>query len=150
MALTELQKQQDRFKRARARMGHPIPPPCAARVPRARVDAAPGIRARPAPSARPVAVVVDASDYEKECINGDGQLHIEVIKETLKEYGVGMKELRNTGKGRNRHLINIRQEMYYRLRLYCGWSHPKIAEFFGHDHTTVMHGIKAYMRRSNL
>lgn len=47
-------------------------------------------------------------------------------------------------KRRPRHIANARWEFWYLLRTELGWSYPRIAAFTGHDHTSVMHGVRRY------
>ena len=54
------------------------------------------------------------------------------------------------GEGRSRKLVIARQEAFYRCRRELGRSLPQIGNFFGRDHTTVLHGIRAHASRNGL
>lgn len=44
-------------------------------------------------------------------------------------------------------LAHARQEAMWRMRQQGRWTLPQIGRFFNRDHTTVLHGIRAYARR---
>lgn len=48
------------------------------------------------------------------------------------------------GKRRQRHIVQARWEFWYLLRTELGWSYPRIAEFTGHDHSSVLYGVKGH------
>ena len=51
--------------------------------------------------------------------------------------------------GRDRHAIVVRarQAAMARLRAEFGDSYPKIGRFFGRDHSTVLHAVRAHGAR---
>ena len=61
---------------------------------------------------------------------------LRVISET---HGVGMDELFSAN--RTRRVSRARWHAFDLLRSDMHWSFPRIAQFFGVDHTTVLHGI---------
>lgn len=49
---------------------------------------------------------------------------------------------------RRRRIAWARQEIMLELHRDEGWSYPRIAGFFGLDHTTILHGVKAATERA--
>lgn len=69
-----------------------------------------------------------------------------ILAEVAERYGIGPRELR--GPGRYRHVAWPRQEAMWMMRQTGKWSTTQIGNFFGgRDHTTVLHGVKAYEAR---
>lgn len=71
----------------------------------------------------------------------------EIIYRVAREHDIGPRDLR--GPGRHRAVAWPRQQAMYELRAQLGLSFPVIGRILGHrDHTTIMHGCKAYERRN--
>lgn len=71
-----------------------------------------------------------------------------VLKEVCTRYGIERDAL--VAKCRTQRLAYARQEAMYFLRT-MGYSYPAIAKFLGgFNHTTIMHGVKAYAERTGL
>ena len=51
---------------------------------------------------------------------------------------------------RHKHLVLIRHEIFYRLKVDLQMSYPQIAEKFNKDHTTVLHGVRKHAARLSL
>ncbi len=69
-----------------------------------------------------------------------------LIVDTIAEsYDISVSDI--MGKGQSRIYSIPRQEAFAKVRDYTGWSYPKLASFFGKDHTTIMQGIKTYNKR---
>jgi chromosomal replication initiation ATPase DnaA len=57
--------------------------------------------------------------------------------------GMGMREFMTCASHRVAH---ARYEAMWEMRQ-AGRSYPQIGEFFGRDHTTVLHGVRVHERR---
>ena len=62
---------------------------------------------------------------------------------------MGVDESFLTDKSRTAHLVEARAVAYFVARG-LGWSLPRIGEWAGRDHTTVMHGINRARERADL
>lgn len=60
-------------------------------------------------------------------------------------HGLTIEDLR--GRSRVRQIVLSRQEAMALIRINTSHSLPKIGRFFNRDHTTVLHGIRAYRGR---
>ena len=61
-----------------------------------------------------------------------------------RETGVALCDI--LGSRRHGKIPEVRQQLYKRLRL-AGWSYPAIGEFFGCDHSTIVHGVNQADKR---
>jgi hypothetical protein len=68
-----------------------------------------------------------------------------IMKEVCEKYGVRLADLKSCRRTRN--LVIPRHEVSYRLRMETGLSMPAIGRLLDRDHTTILHGVKAYERR---
>lgn len=69
----------------------------------------------------------------------------EIAEEVADKYGVTVQQLK--GEGQGRWISHPRQEAMWRMRKETPNSTTKIGQFFGRDHTTVIHAVKAHERR---
>lgn len=52
------------------------------------------------------------------------------------------------GRSSARLIAHARQDAMRRIREALGYSYPRIGRFFGRDHTTVVHGVRASAARA--
>ncbi|MCP2015243.1 chromosomal replication initiator protein [Deinococcus sp. HSC-46F16] len=64
---------------------------------------------------------------------------IDVLKATAAHFGLSPDQIR--GSGRAREVVVPRQVAMYLVRDLTGHSLPEIGQFFGRDHSTVMHAV---------
>lgn len=70
----------------------------------------------------------------------------EIVREVCKKYQISMEDL--ISERRHNGVVRPRQEAMYRLCTETDWSLPRIGRFLGgRDHTTVLHGKKAFAKR---
>lgn len=69
----------------------------------------------------------------------------EIAAQVAAERRISVAELK--GGRRDAFLAQARQEAMWRMREQDRWTLPQIGRFFNRDHTTVLHGIRAYARR---
>lgn len=69
----------------------------------------------------------------------------EIIEEVARQHNLRYDEIMTPT--RQPRISHPRQEAMYRLREEKGFSYPKIAMIFGLDHTTVIYGVRAYIKR---
>ena len=76
----------------------------------------------------------------------------DIVKETSAAHKVSLKEM--MGSSRLPEVSRARQEAMYKIRLVTTprgtvrYTLPQIGRFFGRDHTTIIHGIRAYLKRN--
>lgn len=85
----------------------------------------------------------DESDpYEKRQI-------FDIVKDVSARHGIPVREV--LGNSRKRPVVLARQEVMYLARLETKHSLPVIGRHLGgRDHTTVLHGIRAYAKKAGL
>jgi hypothetical protein len=71
-----------------------------------------------------------------------------LAKQICDEHGADFDEV--CGDRRYQHLVLIRQEIFYRIRVELGMSYPEIGKRFNRDHTTILHGVRRHAKRFNL
>lgn len=71
-----------------------------------------------------------------------------LAKQICDEHGADFDEV--CGDRRFQHLVLIRQEIFYRIRVELGMSYPEIGKRFNRDHTTILHGVRRHAKRFNL
>lgn len=71
-----------------------------------------------------------------------------LAKEICEQHGADFDEV--CGDRRYQHLVLIRQEIFYRIRVDLGMSYPEIGKRFNRDHTTILHGVRRHAKRFNL
>lgn len=64
------------------------------------------------------------------------------------KYRVPFEEV--TSESRHAHLVKIRQEIWYRIRVDIGMSYPEIGKRFNKDHSTILHGVRKHAERLSL
>lgn len=64
------------------------------------------------------------------------------------EHNLTLDDLQSTS--RLRRIAHARQEAMRRQREQTGASYPRIAMFWGRDHSTVMHAVKVAERRAGV
>jgi len=92
----------------------------------------------------PMAVVTAVyAEYAAEAragrLRGSGPIR-EIAEAVAVEAGVSAAEI--MGRGKSPEVAHPRQEVMRRARA-LGLSYPRIARFWGMDHTSVMHGVAA-------
>lgn len=71
---------------------------------------------------------------------------MQIIREVCIKYNITLEDL--ISERRHHAIVVPRQEAMYRLCTETDWSLPRIGRALGNrDHTTVLHGRKAYKRR---
>lgn len=68
----------------------------------------------------------------------------DLVEHAAKKTGVPVEEIQ--GNSRVRRIAWTRQSVYYAARME-GISLTEIGDFFGRDHTSVLHGIRAVKKR---
>lgn len=76
--------------------------------------------------------------------NPDKPLH-QIIREVADKHGLTYAELMSHR--RDRAIAWPRQEAMYRCAKETSASLPMIARIFNRDHTTIIHGVRAYSER---
>jgi hypothetical protein len=71
-----------------------------------------------------------------------------LAKEICQKYRLSLEEV--TSDARHAHLVKVRQEIWYRIRVDLGMSYPEIGKRFNKDHTTILHGVRRHAARLNL
>ncbi len=71
----------------------------------------------------------------------------EIVTEVARARGIAVESV--LGRSRLRPIVWARWEIMYRLRTDLAWSLRAIAEFFGRDHTTVIHGLESFAELLN-
>lgn len=69
----------------------------------------------------------------------------DVAEEAAREYGVDLGQIRS--RARSRAVVRARQEAMRRIRDEMGRTYPEIGQWFGLDHTTVIHGVRRARER---
>lgn len=69
----------------------------------------------------------------------------EIIRDVCRRHNVNYDAMLSPA--RARRIAWPRQEAFWRLDAAGKWSTTKIGQFFGRDHTTVIHGVRAYQAR---
>ena len=73
-----------------------------------------------------------------------------LVDDVCKRRGVTLDEV--CGRTRSQAVSHARQEVWWRLRHHPqrDYSYPEIARLFARDHTTIMAGIRAHVRRASV
>lgn len=71
-----------------------------------------------------------------------------LAKQICAKYGVDFDEV--CSERRHKHLVLIRHEIFYRLKVDLQMSYPAIGEKFNKDHTTILHGVRKHAERLSL
>ena len=69
----------------------------------------------------------------------------DIVDEVAKKHNFIAKDLMTPS--RRMKFVAARHEAFYRMRHELNMSYPRIAAFFGMDHTTVMHGINKHTEK---
>lgn len=71
----------------------------------------------------------------------------DIIEAICSSHAVTFEEIH--GRGRTRRISQAREELWWQLRCHPGasFSYAEIGSFFDRNHTTVMSGVRAHMRR---
>jgi chromosomal replication initiator protein len=69
----------------------------------------------------------------------------QITEAFAEEHRVSVRELKSDCK--RWYISRPRQALMHRLYATGRWSLPQIGRFFGRDHTTVLHGIRAHEAR---
>ena len=69
--------------------------------------------------------------------------NIIILREIEATHGVSRAEL--AGACRSKRICDARRELWARLRD-RGWSYPELGKLTGHDHTTVMYGVRKHRK----
>ena len=67
-----------------------------------------------------------------------------LLDDICRTRGVTREEV--CGRKRTKNVARARQELWSRLRRDPGMSYGEIARLFGRNHTTVMTGVRAFLR----
>jgi chromosomal replication initiation ATPase DnaA len=86
---------------------------------------------------------IDDSGYQAEAVTN---LRL-IVAATATKHGVEPKDV--FGHSRRAPIARARQEVMYRARL-MGKSLTEIGKLLRRDHTTIMHGIAAHMKREGI
>lgn len=72
---------------------------------------------------------------------------LETALRVAKAHHVTLPEL--VGRNRARAVAHARQALWAELyhEKEGGWSYPRLAALFGHDHTTINYGVRAHLNR---
>lgn len=68
-----------------------------------------------------------------------------IVAATAKEFGFTVQEIKSNR--RNSGLVRARHIAIYRVYKLLHCSYPELGEFFGRDHTTIMHAVRQVARR---
>lgn len=71
-----------------------------------------------------------------------------IARQICAKYNVDFDEV--CSERRHKHLVLIRHEIFYRLKVDLQMSYPQIAEKFNKDHTTILHGVRKHAARLSL
>lgn len=71
-----------------------------------------------------------------------------IAKEICAKYKVDFEDV--CSEKRHKHLVLIRQEIFYRIRTDLGMSYPEIGKRFNKDHSTIIHGVRKHAARLRL
>lgn len=134
--MTELERQREAVRAARARMGAPIPPSRPATVPRTRVMDTARTDVPDARSTRPVPPPVPRATttllpWER------------ILEDTAIKHQVSSKIILSRGRSPN-NIKWVRWELWHRISRELRWSYSKIGEKMGRDFSTVRHGVLRY------
>ncbi len=68
-----------------------------------------------------------------------------IVEETAAAHGVTVAEM--MGPRRIRRIAHARQEAMATIYAETKFSYPQVGEFFGRDHTTVIHAVRRVAER---
>ena len=69
---------------------------------------------------------------------------LELLDAVCRARGVTREEL--CGRGRTKNVALARQELWWHLRRHPGMSYDEIGRLFDRNRTTIMGGVRAYLR----
>ena len=70
----------------------------------------------------------------------------QIVQEVAAKHGVTFEEI--VSMRRQQHIVDARNEVYFRLRNETTWSFPSIGRFLGdRDHSSVMCGARKHAKR---
>lgn len=119
---------------------------------RRRLFSSPVVRTRMAPIPEPVIglPVIEPEPVAEVAMYPRRPTVRSVMRDACEAHEVTMEELRSNS--RVKRIVRARQQCFYHMRRYVSWrggqmSLITIANFFGVDHTTVIHGINQHTKR---
>lgn len=112
----------------------------AAKAQREAVGAAPPVQSTPEPPAPVLGVPMPLGGWEAFPVRATAK---QIIQQVASKHKIDPGDM--VGPSRTRDLVRARREAYYRIRTETKLSLPQIGRRFGgRDHTTILHGIRAY------
>ena len=69
----------------------------------------------------------------------------EIVRQVAEKHKFGVVDI--TTPSRRLKVVAARHEAFYRMRHELGISYPRIAAFFGMDHTSVLHGVSNHEKK---
>ena len=84
--------------------------------------------------------------YRKGPVNQKRATAHSLVELVAAKHGITTKELMSPTRKKN--IVEARQEAMYRIKVSTGYSILEIARFFNKDHTTILHAISKYERKS--
>jgi chromosomal replication initiation ATPase DnaA len=71
----------------------------------------------------------------------------EVVARVARAHGVTVEDI--LGRATEIKVVHARHEAFYAVKVASGVSWARIGRIFGRDHSTVLHGVKAYKARAS-
>ena len=70
-----------------------------------------------------------------------------IVDDIAREHGIKSEDLL----GRSRRMMYVRPRHFamFRIREELGWSYPRIAKFFGKDHSSIFYALKKLRERDD-